>query len=266
MKAKKSPADVSPQDVISFMRTRSDFAFEMLVTSHVMTVAHRVEHGGSYDDPLTAKVRQFDIRAKFEDSDRTVMLAIECKNYDQGHLVVSTVPRRPVESWMHVMDPSPKAGVIHLPNPRALSPSPLYPVDGPVGKATDYVQRARNGEDLESRDAETFDRCGQALSSAHAMSADVLGRSRRGRFVLAMLVVPDGKLWSAGYSPFGERLGDATQVDHVSLYADRIWAFPTPIGGNVTFGVSHLDIVTVGHLKPFLLKATSAAAVPFEEG
>jgi hypothetical protein len=78
----------------------------------------KCEHGGVYEDPVTEKARQFDIRGLLELGQiNRVRLAVECKNIRENFpLVVLTVPRSVDESYhefisSHAPAYAPAAGV-----------------------------------------------------------------------------------------------------------------------------------------------------------
>lgn len=243
--------EIEQQELADFIAKRSDFSFEMRVTNIVRGFSDRLEHGGTYADPVTEKVRQFDIRAVLLRPDRILRLAIECKNYQGGHLVLSTVPRHPLESWLCVIGPDQSR---MLPDQRNVQPSLLYPAGAPVGKATEFVRRRSKkqqgeaGEELEAADGETFDRISQALASAHELAGDMLQMQSLPRLTVPILVVPEGRLWQVDYKLDGSVLADVHPTSRVSLYVDRSWSFPGPVKSTLSAAVSHLEIVTIGAL------------------
>ena len=61
-KLKNDPIDST--DLVEFLDTSSDFAFELACVKRLSELGYRCQHGGSYVDPVTKKARQFDIRAQ----------------------------------------------------------------------------------------------------------------------------------------------------------------------------------------------------------
>lgn len=102
--AKLSSKTIREADFEEYLKTSSDFAFELTVLKSLVDQGFECEHGGSYRDPITKKIRQFDIRASTSRDQLRVSLAVECKNlHDNYPLLVSCVPRRESESFHEVI-------------------------------------------------------------------------------------------------------------------------------------------------------------------
>jgi hypothetical protein len=87
----------------AFPGSSSDFSFELQTLGLVRAHGLDCEHGGLYKDPITKKMRQFDIRAIAREGCYFVRLAIECKNIEENFpLLVSCVSRRDSESFHEV--------------------------------------------------------------------------------------------------------------------------------------------------------------------
>jgi len=78
VKLKEAP--IIDTDLIDYLSTESDFAFELHVLNTLIAHGFTCEHGGSYDDPVTKKPREFDIRATKTLGHFHIRLAVECKN------------------------------------------------------------------------------------------------------------------------------------------------------------------------------------------
>jgi len=61
--AKLKHAPIVAADLVEFLDSQSDFAFEIRVLNSLIALGFECEHGGTYDDPATNKPREFDIRA-----------------------------------------------------------------------------------------------------------------------------------------------------------------------------------------------------------
>ena len=72
-KLKNSP--ITAQDLADFVTTNSDFGFEMDVLARLRSEGFSCHHAGTYRDPVTDKIRQFDIRASLDSGDSTLALA-----------------------------------------------------------------------------------------------------------------------------------------------------------------------------------------------
>ena len=71
---------ISEIDLIEYLDSSSDFSFELSVLKMLRESNIGCEYGGLYEDPVTGKSREFDIRATKTISNYRVRLAVECKN------------------------------------------------------------------------------------------------------------------------------------------------------------------------------------------
>src|SRR5687768_12307782 len=98
---------ITADELLAFVETSSDFAFELSILPLLAQHGFTFEHGGTYTDPHTDKPRQYDIRAAHVSTPlgpRTltyaIRLAVECKNLQPNNpLLVSCVPRKEREAW-----------------------------------------------------------------------------------------------------------------------------------------------------------------------
>src|SRR5260370_37168803 len=99
--AKQIKSDpITERDLEAFVASDSDFAFEMKVLAQLRSLEFDCEHSGTYQDPVSDKIRQFDIRAKKKKGDYLLALAVECKNVrPSSPLLLSAVPRTATESF-----------------------------------------------------------------------------------------------------------------------------------------------------------------------
>ncbi|MEX2411838.1 MAG: hypothetical protein WD607_10820 [Candidatus Paceibacterota bacterium] len=109
--AKLNNKNIEKSDIEEYAKNVSDFSFEMQVFNLVKNLGFYCEHDGTYEDPITSKPREFDIRAEYEDHRVKFFLAIEAKNLKENFpLVISCVPRQKDESYHEVIishyDPS----------------------------------------------------------------------------------------------------------------------------------------------------------------
>lgn len=101
---KRSSHVVGHTDLREYLGNHSDFSFEIRVLNSLVKCGFACEHGGTYDDPVTQKPRQFDIRATQCFGNRFVRLAVECKNIrDASPLLVSCVPRAPEDAFHEIV-------------------------------------------------------------------------------------------------------------------------------------------------------------------
>jgi hypothetical protein len=78
--AKLKTDPIKADDLIAYLDDYSDFSFEIQVLNALIASEFTCEHGGTYDDPVTNKPREFDIRATRNFEKHLLRLAVECKN------------------------------------------------------------------------------------------------------------------------------------------------------------------------------------------
>jgi hypothetical protein len=101
-KLKSTP--ITQKDLDEFIASGSDFAFEMTVLSLLRKMGFNTSHSGTYQDPVTQKIRQFDLRASKVQGDFRLTLAVECKNLRTNFpLLISAVPRTVDEAFHEVI-------------------------------------------------------------------------------------------------------------------------------------------------------------------
>jgi hypothetical protein len=173
------PVALTEADLLKFLDTQSDFAFELKALKALNEKGFNCEHGGTYSDPVTRKPRQFDIRAKNVWKDVCISLAVECKNLsDTSPLLVSCVPRSPAEAFHEVV---PSFDVFHKglytmadECIRFSGETSIYKPDDPVGKSTERVAKKDDGT-FNSSDGDVYEKWAQAVSSAQ----DLINRAAR---------------------------------------------------------------------------------------
>jgi hypothetical protein len=242
-KLKSDPIGVA--DLTKYLETESDFDFELRVLHSLRDFGVDCEHGGHYEDPVTKKSREFDIRLRVKDGNFHLFAAIECKNLRPNFpLLISCVPRTPDEAWHFVAEKRSawmKSHCITGDNSR-------YAPRGVVGKSTAQVGVTQTG-DLAANDFEVYEKWGQCLASLYGMVGSISGLPE-GSVSMAMpiLVIPDERLWRVRYKKDGSRIGDPEQVNQCSVYAG---GFEIPFDSGSRFRVSHVEIMTFEGLQRF---------------
>ncbi|MEH0168516.1 hypothetical protein [Roseateles microcysteis] len=266
--AKLSAAPVGPSELLEYLNSVSDFSFELSVLKMLRTLGVDCEHGGHYEDPVTGKSREFDIRAEKTIDRRRVRMAVECKNIRENFpILISCVPRHAQEAYHQIVftsreKPSDSLYVPGLDKPRASSHSlrgawTLYPEGQPVGKSTAQVGRAGDGT-ITCNDSELYEKWGQCLSSMVELvenaywdgSDDDYGT----HFMSAafpFVVVPNGRLWMVTYDADGNRTSEPTPAIRVSCFIDRLYEMRSKVA-KAYVRLSHLDVVTVDGLRAFV--------------
>jgi hypothetical protein len=274
---KPEPKEIDVSDMANYLKTESDFGFEIQVVNAFRCLGWDVQHGGTYIDGVTRKPRQFDLRVTGADPKRTVRLAVEVKNLKTTYpVLVSCLPRNPEESFQHValslnldyvtFADSPQRGRqiamrANEPDVRTLEitgANCIYSIGEPVGKAVSQVGRDSNGKFRSSDDSEVYGKWSQAISSADelvAMSSSDGERSEASicfSIVVPVLVVPDNTLWRCCFDFDGKPTIPPEQCKRVQLFIGKSCQY----GGYAYIGepytLSHLEIVTLSGIDTLL--------------
>jgi hypothetical protein len=101
-----SENEIGPDQIIEWLDSQSDFTLEMQVFSHTQSLGFHAEHGGTYEDPVTKRPRQFDVRAIARNGTQnkcSIKLAVECKALSSEFpLVIQRSQRSPNESFHEI--------------------------------------------------------------------------------------------------------------------------------------------------------------------
>lgn len=257
----KPVQDVTKADIEQFLSTSSDFTFELRVLQHASGVGLHCRHGGTYDDPITQKARQFDIQAEsvpVRPPDATFRFAIECKNLRPTFpLVVHRVPRASNEAFIDAICSSKP--------PNALGPYPYgervrlagarspYEAGQPVGKAFDQIGKDKVGE-VFAEDRDVFEKLTQALASGYDLIQTSHFAGREGLacgVVLPIVVVPDSMLWVVDYDANGNITSGPVTAAEASYFVGKHW-FVSEAPGGRWYTLSHLELCTITHLQSWL--------------
>lgn len=258
---------IEETDIGEYCASESDFAFELQTMALLQSLGVKCEHGGIYEDPVTEKARQFDIRGLLELGQiNRVRLAVECKNIRANlPLVVLTVPRNVDESYHEFISSHapvqqefnlPGVGVRKMPGIGAVkgervrqrAAASIYPAFEPVGKSCCQVGRDKNGE-IKASDAEAYDKWWQAIQSSHdlvASAEDDWELSRQGisnTLVLPILSIPDDRLWIVNYNQDGTMNGSPAKANRASLYINKFIPSSNHLSG-IGMWVSHIEVLT----------------------
>ena len=230
-------------DLAQFVRERSDFAFEMQVLAILRGAGFTCSHAGTYRDPVTDKIRQYDIRAVREEGRMRLALAVECKNLQENSpLLLSAVPRAVAESFHHVLH-SPRDSIRTITREMTAQES-FYRPGEMVGKRTDQVGKDTAGR-LLSDDQTTFDKISQAVNSCQDfVRAFGTVTSPLLTAIVAVLVIPSNRLWQVEYDVDGVLKSGPAPVCRGTLYLDHTWSVGSIGHGVVNYRISHLECVT----------------------
>jgi len=264
--AKLLDQSIEKDDIEEYLNSYSDFSFEVKVLKIFTSLGFDCEHSGTYEDPITKKTREFDIRAwkLFDLNENTTFrlgMAIECKNIRKNFpLVVHCMPRTESEAYHHIV-------WSHMPSddPYMISPfvefgrrvrlgtdESIYLVGEIVGKSCDQVgRRASQHGEIIGFDREVFDKISQSLNSAF----DILQSSHYAgdrESTIISLILPV-LVWIVSYDIDGNITEGPKIVSRIPYYIDKSWR----VGGNgkelaVWYYMSHLEIVEIDYLNELI--------------
>lgn len=265
--AKRKDAQIGQADLIEYLNTASDFAFELRCLERLTGLGFQCQHGGSYTDPVTKKTRQFDIRAQKSHEKLGVRCAIECKSVADSFPLLVMCVRRPADESFHELIRSYHPDMVEqsyfsFPEIRAYdkrcetirvtTPHSVYAVDQFVGKSCAQVGKKAHNDSIDASDAEVFEKWSQALASADDLAHEATEESEQRKdaflsLILPVLVVPDGSLWQTNYESNGTRIDDPVQTDRCSFFVGQYYSAGWLQGTSLT--VSHLEFVTLSGLE-----------------
>jgi hypothetical protein len=252
---------MTQEKLAEYVQGAGDFEFELRVLNELSKKGIKCNHGGTYEDSVSGKAREFDIRAGLRKEARKLLLAIECKNLRPSFpMLVSCMPRRADEARHQLqvncdlgLNPLLQTGT-HADWIRTIDfwgASTRYQIGAPVGKSIVRVRQTEKGV-LDSSD-DTFERWSQAIASAESMMVQSTTKRQPANdpdfvAVLPILVVPERTLWIVEYNADGSISSAPKAVENVSYFVDR-W-----IGKRLdpSYRVSHLEIMTLPGLLAFL--------------
>ena len=259
---------IQKSDIEEHLKNYSDFSFEIKVLQKLSSLGFSCEHSGTYEDPVTKKTREFDIRAQKRDhlKDNVIFnfcLAAECKNLRANFpLLVHCLPRRRAEAYQHLVNS-------HTPSEPVLSyyrygfrvildeEDSFYKLGEPVGKSYDQVGKKSQSNEVVASDTDVFEKISQSINSAYDLVRAAHYAGNRDltvfSFVLPILVVPQDRVWTVTYDFEGNIVDGPKPSNHVSYYINKSWK----LGGNGTevavwYYLSHLEIVELGGLEKLI--------------
>lgn len=271
--AKLKTDRIEEADLREYLSTASDFAFELRILKKLHEIEIACSHGGTYNDPVTGKPRQFDIRAvhSYNEAYR-LFLAVECKNIRENFpLLVSCVPRSDTESFHEVViscNPpvirshsecrSKDVAVTH----RIVGQQGMYPVGAPVGKSCAQVGRVAHDGTITALDEDVYEKWAQAVSSAIglAQAASNVAVSHKEAMactaIVPILVVPDDMLWSVEFDDNGIESSPPRRLNRCPYFIGKqnhLQSNTVEGSGSIfSFIITHLEFVTETGLSDLL--------------
>lgn len=260
---------ITAAEIKKVVLDEDDFGHEMRVGKLLNTLNYAIRgvrifepiHGETYEDPKTQKTRQFDFRCKIAagyEERRIISLAVECKNLNPDlPLVICGRPRTERESYHIVI--SYNAG-----NPKALKISDRCSIYEPrafVGKSILRL-KIKERKLCSDGDSEIYDRWSQALASSHELALEAARNPLNPKsytFIMPIVVVPDGSLWTANYNDNGDLVGDPQPAKQCEFHV----AHKIDVG--VPYVITHIHFLTLEGLKNLIAEYAIADCFKWEK-
>ena len=247
--AKPRNPPFSQDELRAFISERSDFAFEMLALNQLSGVGFACRHAATFVDPISGKIREFDIRARRAAEGIDIRLAVECKHLTlESPLIAHRTPRGPHES-NHSLITYHCGRDVSTWRPSTVSPSRMYPTSEHVGRKLEQPKKKDDGTPVHS-DSATFEKWSQALSGVHDELARLVAAPPSQTItygVIPVLVVPDGTLFAVDYDMAGAIVSELRPVLKAELFVGHTWV----VSGwrrEVSVAFSHIEIVTLSRM------------------
>lgn len=241
--ARKRTLPLQQTDLAEFLAQESDFGFEMETLATLRSIGLSAEHAAVYADPITGRLRAYDIRARWHGEGRSLRLAIECKHLrPNAPLLIHATPRLQTEAYHTVVVRKRTGLLFQTPRPSAS----VYAPGESVGRHTDQPSKEEGG-DFRSSDAGTFDKWLQAVNGCRDLIKELLEAPTlvsEASVVIPVLVVPKETLWQVDYEESGSIRTQVRQVERSTLILRHVWSVPWGLGP-LNYDVSHLEIVTL---------------------
>lgn len=247
------PRELKAEDIAEHLKARDDFDLELFAYRSLKAQGWVTHHGGSYIDPLLGKRRQYDVRARNRfPLNCDVSMAVECKSLSREFpLVISRVPRSGQDAFHDIIrvQHRPDAGGLRTVSVVSADHNRLclYGSSEMVGKSLTRIGWEQNGKKLISSDVELYDKWAQALASAAELvtlaSKQTTPNSTAYTFIMPVLLVNDGSLWTVDYDEDGVP-GEPATTDDAYYFADAEHQFRDHHNANTTYRMSHLHIYT----------------------
>jgi hypothetical protein len=235
---------ITVADLEKYVSEKSDFSFEMKALSELTRLGFGCTHSGTYQDPVTRHMRQYDIRAVKRREAFDLTLAVECKNLrDNYPLLVSAVPRKKNEAYHEVIVIHPRRG--NETEIRKVTGWSIYRAEDMVGKTLTHVGVTERKNELTGDDSETFERINQAVNSAKELVVEAMCDASPPfiRVVVPVIVVPKGTLFQTEYDASGNLTKPPYPVEQATLFLEHEWSHEKGIEGRLSYTMTHLHIV-----------------------
>lgn len=258
------------------MKESSDFAFEVSVLRQLIALGFACEHAGTYEDPITKKTREYDIRARkclIDESDfkLNISLSIECKNLkDYYPLLVHCMPRKENELYLDLIWASETEHHIghsaHARRIRLKSNNTPYQKGAALGKSCDQIGRkATPAAEIIGGDGDVFEKISQAINAAYDLIKEAHYAAEKKldvvTLVIPVLVVPNDRIWSVWYKETGDLESEPAKKNNIEYYLDKCWRVGDPSDELPRrYYLSYLEIVESQAISKMINKYTQLSA------
>ena len=265
--SKLKPERISATDLSEYLKSHSDFSFELAVLKMLRESGVECEHGGHYQDPVTNKSREFDIRTIKTIGNFRIRMAVECKNIRKNFpLLVSCIPRHKQDSYHQIAvvgEPEKDSYLagMHMFQSRAKTLSirgdySLYKPSELVGKSTVQVGRRTNDGEISANDSEIYEKWGQCINSADDLVGCIYcdGEDDKKSYlstVIPFVVVPNDRLWTASYDNDGKLIRSPEPTDRCPCFIGKDYEMGDGLV-RVQMKLSHVEIVTFDGMRTFV--------------
>ena len=252
---------LTASDLTDFIAAESAFALEMAALQALRTLGFDAEHAAAYVDPVTTKIRAYDIRARLVNAARSFRLAVECKNLQRtSPLLVHATPRLPTEAY-HTVVKHYRIGDHPFSRADKLR-SKVYEAGVSVGRQTDQPTKDDKGK-FKSSDGPTYEKWLQAVNGCLDLVQELAAASHSETHfgvIVPFLVVPVNTLWQVDYDDDGTVVTQVRQVERATLILRHSWTAQISFSP-LKYDISHLEIVALPALSQRVKDLTEAGGL-----
>jgi len=274
--AKLTENNITKKNIKEYLDKYSDFSFEIKVLNKINSLGFSCNHSGTYEDPITKKTREFDIRAnKVEklstDVIFTICLAVECKNISNEYpLLFHCLSRTEDEAyqdlvWSEYYRPSSVSSLplsnLYTEYAKKITLSKedsVYKMGELVGKSCDQIGRKKNNEIFAS-DSSVFDKISQSINSSFDIfhwshyECTTNNNMKYISIIIPILVVPKNTIWYVLYDDLGSQIKGPENIERIPYFVNKHWKIGE--GKNESpnyYYISHIEVVELDSLEYLL--------------
>lgn len=228
------------------------------------------KHSGSYIDPITNKIRQFDLQFEKHFNNFHIFFAIECKNINEKFpLLISQTLRKKHESYHEILKSKylNRSGTkINLSDFENVSENKtsavkvyrnniIYQENKYVGKSVTQLYIDENG-DSTSKNEEVYEKWIQVFGQANGLvnkAANIYRTNNKDNnysAIFPILIIPNERLWVVNYNLDGNIKDGPKKEISSEIFYELESKFKDEYEDDFIF--SHLHIFTIDGFKEFL--------------